>query len=171
MNKLMLDANAFDFIFDNDSHLVPKLEASVNSNKLSLYMTHIQLDEIEKIKNTDKRKRIKEIIKLIKIQNIPTSSAVVGIDSPSKHGFIGSKINMAKIMDDNDADILKKFQRNITNPMGDSADLSILYTAIKENMNYLVTNDIRLEKLLKKISEEIPNTLEIKPNSSLLTDF
>ena len=57
----MLDTNALDFIFDNYSSLVPKLETLVNSNILRLYITHIQLDEIEKIKNIAKRESIKKL--------------------------------------------------------------------------------------------------------------
>ena len=168
----MLDTNAIDFIFDNYSSLVPKLETLVNSNILRLYITHIQLDEIEKIKNIAKRESIKKIIGRIKIQTINTSNAVVGTDSPSKHGFIGSKVGMAKIVDNSDADILKKLQRNTTNPMGNTADLSILFTAVKENMDYLVTHNIKdFKNLLKNMSKDRPNKLVIKPNSSLLTDF
>jgi rRNA-processing protein FCF1 len=97
MYKLMLDANALDFIFEKYSSLVPKLEPLVNSNILRLYITHIQRDEIEKMKKIAKRESIKKIIKRIKIQTINTSNAVVGTDSPSKHGFIGSKVGMAKL--------------------------------------------------------------------------
>jgi rRNA-processing protein FCF1 len=171
MHKLMLDANTFDFIYDNDSSLVPKLEILVNSNKLSLYMTHIQRDEIEKIGNIGKRHRIKEIIKLIKIQTIVTSNAFVGTDFPSKHGYNGSRIGMSKVVNDNDASMLEKLQKKTTNPMGNTADLSILYTAIKENMDYLITNDLGYKNLLIEMSKSKPNKLAVKPNSSLLTDF
>ena len=168
----MLDANTFDFMYDKQSHLVPKLKALVSSNKLSFYITHIQCDEIDKMESSPKRDGIKNIIKLINVQIIPTSNAVIGIDPPSKHGFIGSRIDMAKIVSDNDANVLEKLQKTTSNPMGNNADLSILFTAVKENLDYLVTNDIKhFKKLLKEISKYIPNTLEIKPNNSLLTDF
>ena len=57
----MLDANALDFIFENYSSLVPKLEQLVNSNILRLYITHIQRDEIEKMKKNAKRESIKKL--------------------------------------------------------------------------------------------------------------
>ena len=79
---------------------------------------------------------------------------------------------MVKIVDNSDADILKKLQRNTTNPMGNTADLSILFTAVKENMDYLVTHNIKdFKNLLKNMSKDRPNKLVIKPTSSLLTDF
>jgi ABC-type antimicrobial peptide transport system permease subunit len=74
-------------------------------------------------------------------------------------------------VDDSDADILKKLQRNTTNPMGNTADLSLLFTAVNENMDYLVTDDKDFENLLENMSKDIPNKLVIKPTSSLLTDF
>ena len=47
-----------------------------------------------------------------------------------------------------------------------------LYTAVKENMNYLITDNTKqFNNMLLKINTSIQNTLVIKPNNSLITDF
>ena len=49
--------------------------------------------------------------------------------------------------------------------MGNAADLSILYTAIKKKMHYLITdNTSDFEPMLKGISKFIPNYIQVQKN-------
>ena len=49
--------------------------------------------------------------------------------------------------------------------MGNAADLSILYTAIKKKMHYLITdNTSDFGPMLKEISKSIPNYLKVQKN-------
>ena len=51
--------------------------------------------------------------------------------------------------------------------MDNTADLSILYTAVKKKMDYLITDDKHFEPMLKEMSKDIPNNLELKKNHDL----
>ena len=82
---------------------------------------------------------------------------------------MGSPIDIYELIDDIDLDILKKFQKSSTsNPMSNTADLSILYTAVKKKMDYLITdNTSDFEPMLQKMSKFIPNYLKVKKNYDL----
>ena len=137
----MVDTNTLDYIYTNKIRLIPKLK-NFSKKHIHLYITHIQQDEINKMNDVYKKSCINKIISIIGIKRVPTSCTIIGIDEPSKHGFIGSNIGMCEFVDDVDLPILKKFQKYTTsNPIGNTADLTILYTAIKKKIDYLITND------------------------------
>lgn len=165
----MLDTNTLDYIYTNNTQLVPKLK-NFSKKYIHLYITHIQQDEINKIRNISKRSCINKIISIIGIKRIFTASTIIGTSkSTNKHGFMGSPIDMYELIDDIDLDILKKFQKSSTsNPMSNTADLSILYTAVKKKMDYLITdNTSDFEFMLQKISKFIPNHLQLRKNHDL----
>jgi hypothetical protein len=76
---------------------------------------------------------------------------------------------MYELVDDTDVDILEKLQKpTLSNPMSNTADLSILYTAVKKKMDYLITdNTSDFEPMLQKMSKFIPNYLKVKKNCDL----
>ncbi|MDF2738358.1 MAG: hypothetical protein K0S93_2218, partial [Nitrososphaeraceae archaeon] len=80
-----------------------------------------------------------------------------------------SKIDMYELVDDIDVDILEKLQKpTLSNPMSNTADLLILYTAVKKKMDYLITdNTSDFEPMLQKMSKFIPNYLKVKKNCNL----
>jgi rRNA-processing protein FCF1 len=162
----MLDTNTLDYIYDNKTHLVSKLR-NLSKKHIHLYITHIQQDEINKMAD-NKKNCINKIISNIGIRRILTSSAIIGVDEPSKHGFIGSNIGMYEFVDDIDLPILEKLHKyTVSNPMGNAADLSILYTAVKKEMDYLITDDNHFASMLKEMSKDIPNNLQLKKNHYL----
>jgi flagellar biosynthesis protein FlhB len=165
----MLDTNTLDYIYMNNIHLVPKLK-NFSKKHIHLYITHVQQEEINKIRNTSKRNCINKIISIIGIKRIFTTSTIVDTNkSTNKHGFMGSSIDIYELVDDSNLDILKKFQQSITsNPSSNMADLSILYTAIKKKMDYLITdNTSDFESMLQKMSIFIPNYLQLRRNCDL----
>jgi hypothetical protein len=131
--EIMLDTNTLDYIYTKKISLVPKLR-NFSKKYIHLYITHIQQDEINKMADNYKKSCINKIISIIGIRRVPTSTTIIGIDKPSKHGFIGSNIGMSELVEDNvDLPILEKLQKyTVSNPIGNTADLSILYTAIKK---------------------------------------
>jgi len=164
----MLDTNTLDYIYDNKTDLVPKLKNFYKKN-IHLYITHIQQDEINKIADACKKNCINKIISTIGIKRVLSSCAIIGIDEPSKHGFVSSNIGLYEIVDDVDLPILEQLQKyTVSNPMGNTADLSILYTAIKKKMRYIITdNTSDFEPMLKEMSKFMPNDLEVQKNNYL----
>ena len=104
----MLDTNTLDYIYDNKTHLVSKLR-NLSKKHIHLYITHIQQDEINKLAD-NKESCINKIIFRIGIRRVLTSCAIIGIDEPSKHGFISSNIGMYELVDDVDLPLLENFK-------------------------------------------------------------
>jgi hypothetical protein len=165
----MLDTNTLDYIYDNKTHLVSILR-NLSTKHIHLYITHIQQDEINKMSNDYKKSCINKIISIIGIRRVLTSCAIMSIGEQSKCGFIGPNIGMYELVDD-DVDLLileKHHKYTDSNPMGNAADLSILYTAIKKKMHYLITdNTSDFEPMLNEISKSIPNSLKVQKNNYL----
>ena len=134
-----------------------------------MYITHIQQNEINKIKDITKIDCINKIISFIGIKRIITST-IINIDESSKYEFNDSNIGLYEFVDDSyDSHILRIPQRNTrVNPLGNTADLSILYTAVKKKMDYLITDNISdFEPMLKELSKFKPNYLEVQKNNYL----
>ena len=134
-----------------------------------MYITHIQQNEINKIKDITKIDCINKIISFIGIKRIITST-IINIDESSKYEFNDSNIGLYEFVDDSyDSHILRIPQRNTrVNPLGNTADLSILYTAVKKKMDYLITDNISdFEPMLKELSKFKPNYLQLKRNHNL----
>src|SRR5918993_1277127 len=153
MYEIMLDTNTLDYIYTNKTRVVPKLK-NFYKKQINLYITYIQQDEINKIRDISKKNCI---------------SKIIGINKSRKYGFIDSKIDMYELVDDTDVDILEKIQKpTLSNPMSNAADLLILYTAVKKKMDYLITdNTSDFEPMLQKMSKFIPNYLKVKKNCNL----
>ncbi|HET7644119.1 MAG TPA: hypothetical protein VFK40_11465 [Nitrososphaeraceae archaeon] len=134
-----------------------------------MYITHIQQNEINKIKDITKIDCINKIISFIGIKRIITST-IINIDESSKYEFNDSNIGLYEFVDDSyDSHILRIPQRNTrVKPLGNTADLSILYTAVKKKMDYLITDNISdFEPMLKELSKFKPNYLQLKRNHNL----
>jgi hypothetical protein len=141
----MLDTNTFYYIYDNG--LIDKIKTSASKRNLKLFATHIQLDEIQK-SGDDTRKEAIMLIKAIEnlhVKIIPTCATVVDIEKEySRHGFIGSKVGQTRLpKQQEDIGLLEDLKKvNSKNPLKNTSDLIILYTAVIENMDFLVTHNI-----------------------------
>ena len=164
----MLDTNTLNYIYTHQKLLVSKLK-SFSKKHIHLFITHVQQDEINKMKDYPKKSCINKIISIIGIKRVLTANTVIGIDDPCERGFTGSSIDMYELLDDIDLHVLEKLQKHTpSNPMGNTADLSILYTAVKKKMDYLITDDTSdFEPMLKAMSKFIPNYLQLRKNSDL----
>ena len=125
----------------------------------------MQKQEIEGIKNNEERKQgIQQVIKEIRVEFIETSAAVVALDQQCEKGFPGSKVDSARIVSDEDGELLETVSKLSTECLfKNQADLLIFYTAIKENMDYVVTgNTAHFKKPLERFKMERGTKLQIK---------
>ena len=155
--------DAFDYIYDNG--LTDKVQKAVDNGKLQLFATDVQQQEIEKISDDIKKQRIKQTAEEIRVRFIETSGAVVGPDQPPKRGFSGSRVDHAEIPSDQDVRLLEDLKQvNMQHPLKNEGDLIILYTAIKKNMDYLVTEDKRFNKSLQSFKVKRDTEMQIMDN-------
>ncbi|MCC4227416.1 type II toxin-antitoxin system VapC family toxin [Zunongwangia profunda] len=121
--KLILDSNVFDDL------LTGKLEIAVfEKEDFELFITHIQVDEINECPNKEKRAKLLNFMIELRPEKIPTESFVVGT----------SRIGSAKIGDGNLIERLRTGNLKKTN------DALIGETAIKNNLT-LITNDLKIK--------------------------
>jgi hypothetical protein len=138
MYRLMMDTNAFDFIYDKN--LTNRVRNAVDNGKLQLFATDVQKQEIEKISSIVRKQGLKQMAEKIRVMFIETSAAVVALDKPGKKGFNGSRVGMARVVSEDDAQLLETLTKaNSKHPLKNKADLLTFYTAIKENMDHLIT--------------------------------
>ena len=90
----------------------------------------MQKQEIEGIKNNEERKQgIQQVIKEIRVEFIETSAAVVALDQQCEKGFPGSKVDSARIVSDEDGELLETVSKLSTECLfKNQADLNILYS-------------------------------------------
>ena len=121
--KFILDSNIFDEIVAGNLK-IDDLVMLKNKDNAEFYVTHIQVDEISKCADTEKRAKLFLFMTKISPIIVPTESAVFGI----------SRIGEAKF---SNGDLLEKLRKgNIKH----TKDALIGGTAIKEKL-FLITND------------------------------
>ena len=159
-----MDTNTFDYIYDK-AGLTNKVQKAVDNGKIKLFATDVQKQEIEGIKNNEERKQgIQQVIKEIRVEFIETSAAVIALDQQCEKGFPGSKVDSARIVSDEDGELLETVSKLSTECLfKNQADLLIFYKAIKENMDYVVTgNTAHFKKPLERFEMERGTKLQIK---------
>jgi hypothetical protein len=133
-----------------------RIRKAVDSKHIHLSITHVQRDEINRGPPAN-REYIYKLINDGYIKIVPTNGAIVGTDQSSKKGFIGSKVGMARITSDEEANLLRnKMKVGSKSPMKNSADILILYTAIKQRMDFLVTMTSTLKECWNRLSKILP---------------
>jgi hypothetical protein len=138
----MLDTSTFDHIYDNG--LTNRVQNATDNGKLQLFATDIQKQEIEGSSNETRKQGIKQVVEEVRIKFIETSAAVVALDQRCKKGFRGSRVGEARVTSENDRQLLEALTGvNMEHLLKNKADLSIFYTAVKENMDYLVTGNMQ----------------------------
>ena len=102
-----MDTNTFDYSYDK-AGLTNKVQKAVDNGKIKSFATDVQKQEIEGIKNNEERKQgIQQVIKEIRVEFIETSAAVVALDQQCEKGFPGSKVDSARIVSDEDGELLE----------------------------------------------------------------
>lgn len=136
MSVLMLDTNALNYI-GNITTFFEKVISSVKSGEITLYITHIQLGEINAIPDSEAelRLRLQSFIQDY-CKRIPTTGVICGISACGESGFSNGKDINA---------ITKNSPKMIY-------DALITATA-NSGSDYFVTDD---GKLRKRIMKELP---------------
>jgi hypothetical protein len=163
----MLDSNTFDYIYNNG--LTNKVQKAVNDGTLQLFATDVQYQEIEKIPNDTRKQAIIQTAEEIRVRFIETSAMVFALDQPGKKGFDGSRVGHARFASEQDIQLLETLTKvNMKHPLKNKADLLTFYTAIKENMNYLVTENMDdFKKPLELFKRERNTKLQIIHSTDL----
>ena len=82
-------------------------------------------------KNNEERKQgIQQVVKEIRVEFIETSAAVVALDQQCEKGFLGSKVDSARIVSDEDGELLGK--------LSSDEDGELLETVSKLSISYLI---------------------------------
>lgn len=133
IEKYIFDTNIFDDIV-NEKLKVSDIIKYKNYKKVEIYVTHIQIDEINKCSDADKRARLNIFMDKIGSILVSTSSCAFDVSrfdaSKFGNGIIFNKIKKGNINNVEDALIGE--------------------TAIKEGI-ILVTNDKRLKNIVIKL--------------------
>lgn len=140
--KLILDSNAFDDLVTGKISL-----SEFDLNKSEIFITHIQVDELNECDDKEKRAKLFNFLTEIRPKKIPTESFVIGL----------SRIGSAKIGDGNLIEKLRDGNLKHTN------DALIGETAIKQNL-VLITNDKRFKNKVIKLGGNAMNIDEYKKN-------
>jgi rRNA-processing protein FCF1 len=168
----MLDTNVLDYIYDND--LSWQINWFIRNGNVSFYITYVQIAETEGIialssDSIIRKHSLIHTILAIDVKLIPMASSVAGTIKQSRRGYKVPQVGTFKVTSDNVAAELRKYQGSKnSNPIGrNEADLEILHTAIDEDMDFVVTNDKNMKKLLPKLRLK-PTRLKVIDNNDLI---
>jgi hypothetical protein len=157
----MFDSNTFDYIYNND--LTNRVQKAVGNGSLQLFATDVQEQEIDGILDETK----KRIIGKLPVRFIATSTAVAALNQPQT-GLSGSRVDKSKVISDEDKKLLKKLkeiknelQPKSVDPLKDIGDILTLFTAIEENMDFIVTNDADFKRFLERFKKGRDTKIQI----------
>ena len=143
--QLMFDSNIFDDLVSG------KLPLDLfGSTNIKIYVTHIQIDEINKCEEIDKRARLFLLMVELKSEKRATESFILGT----------SRLGSAKLGDSNIIETLRAGNLKYTN------DALIGETAIKNNL-VLITNDSNFRKKVENLGGVVMNVQELKNSITL----
>ena len=131
-----------------------------------MFATDVQEQEIKEIPYDIRKQGIKQTAEKIRVKFMETSAMIVALDQKCEKGFRGSRVDGTRIASDEDGQLLKTLSKFSAKCLfKNQADLLIFYTAIKENMDFLVTRNIDdFKKPLELFKVERGTKLQIKDN-------
>ena len=136
MSVFMLDTNALNYI-GNSTTFFEKIISSVKAGEITLYITHIQLGEINAIPDSKEelRSKLQSFIQDC-CKRVPTTGVIFGISAFGECGFSnGEEINA----------ITKNSPKMIHD--------ALIAASANSGSDYLVTND---GDLRKRVVKELP---------------
>jgi predicted nucleic acid-binding protein len=136
----MFDSNIFDDLVSGNMSL-----NLFNTANIKVYLTHIQIDEINNCKDLEKRAKLFLFMIELNPKKIATESFILGT----------SRIGSARLSDGNIIEILRGGNLKHTN------DALIDETAIKNNL-ILITNDLTFQKKVEGLGGVVMNVKQLK---------
>ncbi|MBI3253368.1 MAG: hypothetical protein HYZ56_01385 [Nitrosopumilales archaeon] len=156
----MIDSNAFDFICDNKlQDLIQKL---IKKHAVSLWITQVQKDQLNAIPDQTK----KQCIDYIPINFTTTAIAWTSNPENEKGGYKVPKSNQFRSVSDNDVKIIEELLNDRTNPSQRiKGDVGMVYTAIKDKMDFLVSQDRDIKQFYDRLKLSFQTKLQLLNNS------
>ncbi|MDN3581367.1 type II toxin-antitoxin system VapC family toxin [Mucilaginibacter flavus] len=138
--QVMFDSNIFDGLVSG------KISTDLfNSENVRIYLTHIQIDEINNCKDVEKRAKLFLFMIELNPKKIATESFIIGT----------SRLGSAKLSDGNIIETLRGGNLKHTN------DALIGETAIKNNL-ILITNDLTFRKRVENLGGRVMSLEQLK---------
>jgi len=165
--KIMLDTNSYDFIYENK--LTEKFNQLIEKGEIENFGTHVQVDEIKKISDQKRKNHLKKI----SCKLIPSEVGFIGVDYESQRGFNGAKIGGYKIVGNEDNEIITavKTSPTQTHPLGNSADITIVFTSMKNSLDFLISDNDDIHKIFNKMNKKMNSNVKILTNDEFKNRF
>lgn len=154
----MVDTAVFDYIYDNN--LFDMVKYFVDNKIIKMFITPVQWAEIDAVSDATRKLKITKMVYGLSVETIPPSLAIIGTEpdnsKPQKPGFQRLRIGDVIIsdLDGTQEAELSKLQgsKEGRNKIGKySADIMILFTAMKRDMDYVITADKNWVNRLQQI--------------------
>lgn len=147
MKGFMFDTNIFNDILNNN--------IQINwPNEFNYYVTHIQFDELNETRNTDRKNELLKTFKEIDTEEILTESGKVGISKVDKCKVGDNKLYYLLLAKLQKLDGKKKKWKN------QPRDILIAETCIKNKL-ILITNDGNLGEVMTEFNGHTKNLGEL----------
>jgi hypothetical protein len=153
----MVDTNIFDHIYNNN--LAAKVKNFVDNGIISVFATSVQWDELGGMSDIKVKSTIENMMRqTLSLKTIPYYLSFVSDypEEPQRPGFQRSRVGGAAASD-LDEDQIKELKSlcgptNGRNPIGTKrADIMIIATAMKNDMDFAVTKDEEWKKLVEEL--------------------
>jgi rRNA-processing protein FCF1 len=138
-NRFMFDTNIFNRILDE------KIDINNFSKKeYDYFVTHVQYDELNKTRDSERRKKLLKVFKSLHKKEIATESCLMNISKMNKSKMGNGNLHK-KILSE-----LQKLEGKKKSKHNQPIDALIVETSLSNSI-VLVTNDIKLKKLMGSI--------------------
>jgi rRNA-processing protein FCF1 len=154
----MFDSDVFDYIYENN--LFGMVKYFVDNKIINMFVTPVQLAEINAISEPKRKEEITKMVYDFSVEIIPPSLAIIGIE-PSNSIHQRPGFQCLKIEDVIISDLDRTQELELSNLQGSkegrnkigkySADIMILFTAMKRGMDYVITADRNWVNRLRQI--------------------
>lgn len=138
-NRFMFDTNIFNCILDEKIDI-----NNFSKKKYDYFVTHVQYDELNKTGDFERRKKLLKVFKSLHKKEIATESCLMDISKMNKSKMGNGNLHK-KILSE-----LQKLEGKKKSKHNQPIDALIVETSLSNSI-VLVTNDIKLKKLMESI--------------------
>ena len=113
---LLLDSNVWIALAEWDAALLQALRLAISEQRILVYITHLQRDELMAVSDRARREKRRDAMKLLAPVDVPTSVFILAGDDPADPSIDtlagrpwGSRLGEAALSDDLAAERLEKY--------------------------------------------------------------
>ena len=161
-NNFMFDTNIFDRVLDG------KIDVSKIKNSKTIFVTHIQLDELNAVPDLNRKGKLLKIFQQVVNSKVPTESMVWDVSkwgegkwssetqlTPTEAFLLGvSRLDKAKLGKADIYSLIKAELDKLKAKPNNIKDALLAETSVK-NDYVLVSDDKNLRKVIKKIGGNV----------------